>query len=320
MIGQGKEPSAIPLLNPSQPKLICIITKSDIRYEGTLYLINAQEQSIALSNVRSYGTEGRKPQNEILPSNVLYQYIVFKSSDIKDIMVKECSNKDNNNPTPTEQQQTTTQTTQIVAKEEENKKKPQEKIEKPIEKQENKTTNIENKKDKDDLDFDLLNAKFQKLSNSLDPTQKKEKSYTKENFFDNISNTITEIPSETKEDKTYHSNLNKETFGDFYIEKKNYNHKYNYNNYYRGGRGYRGGGYKNYNSKFSNTSYQHSQHAYPSQPYYYYNQNYGGNPGIPGTNGGNVGGNGGGFQGHNNYQGKHYTTGYYTKTYTPKQT
>ena len=59
---------------------ISIITKSEIRYEGTLYQINAQDQNIALSNVRSFGTEGRRPGSEIQASNNAYDYIVFRGT------------------------------------------------------------------------------------------------------------------------------------------------------------------------------------------------------------------------------------------------
>jgi len=68
---------------------ITLISKSDIRYEGTLYTIDTQESTLALKEVKSFGTEGRKyPEPEISPSEEIFDFIVFKGSDIKDLQVK----------------------------------------------------------------------------------------------------------------------------------------------------------------------------------------------------------------------------------------
>ena len=46
---------------------IVLISKSEIRYEGTLYTIDTNNSTVALQNVRSFGTEGRKADNPIPP-------------------------------------------------------------------------------------------------------------------------------------------------------------------------------------------------------------------------------------------------------------
>jgi len=44
-----------------------IITKSKIRYEGEVYKVDSATSTIALKNVVSFGTEGRRPGYEIQP-------------------------------------------------------------------------------------------------------------------------------------------------------------------------------------------------------------------------------------------------------------
>jgi len=68
---------------------ISLISKSEIRYEGILYTIDAQESIIALAKVRSFGTEDRPAAMTVHPADEVFEYIIFKGSDIKKIEVCE---------------------------------------------------------------------------------------------------------------------------------------------------------------------------------------------------------------------------------------
>lgn len=68
---------------------ISLISKSEIRYEGILVDVNPQESTITFEKVRFFGTEGRRPGNEVPAMERVFEYVVFRSVDIKDLQVYE---------------------------------------------------------------------------------------------------------------------------------------------------------------------------------------------------------------------------------------
>ena len=86
---------------------ISLISRSDIRYVGILHEINSEESTVALEQgklptilgyiltwvVRSFGTEGRRGKDEVPPSDNVFEYIVFRGSDVKDLKVEEAVKK-----------------------------------------------------------------------------------------------------------------------------------------------------------------------------------------------------------------------------------
>eukprot|EP00538_Stauroneis_constricta_P011465 CAMPEP_0119554644 /NCGR_PEP_ID=MMETSP1352-20130426/7068_1 /TAXON_ID=265584 /ORGANISM="Stauroneis constricta, Strain CCMP1120" /LENGTH=359 /DNA_ID=CAMNT_0007601259 /DNA_START=66 /DNA_END=1143 /DNA_ORIENTATION=+ len=72
---------------------ISLISKKNIRYEGTLYSINQANATVALQNVRAYGTEGREKEDPstgyVAPQDSIHPYLLFRGCDIKDLHVHE---------------------------------------------------------------------------------------------------------------------------------------------------------------------------------------------------------------------------------------
>jgi len=79
--------------NPLLGNRISLISKKNIRYEGTLYSINETNATVALQNVRSYGTEGREESDPattfVAPQDAVHPYLLFRGCDIKDLHVHE---------------------------------------------------------------------------------------------------------------------------------------------------------------------------------------------------------------------------------------
>lgn len=77
--------------NPLLGSRISLISKKNIRYEGTLYSINETDATVALQNVRAFGTEGRESENEtfVPAQDTAHAYLLFRGCDIKDLHVHE---------------------------------------------------------------------------------------------------------------------------------------------------------------------------------------------------------------------------------------
>ncbi|KAI6198139.1 hypothetical protein M3Y94_01309300 [Aphelenchoides besseyi] len=79
---------------PAEPYIGCkvsLISMLEIRYEGTLYTLNTEEKTLTLSQVRSYGTEDRPVACPVEATENVYQYVVFKAANVKDLFVVEDS-------------------------------------------------------------------------------------------------------------------------------------------------------------------------------------------------------------------------------------
>jgi len=81
--------------NPLIGNRISLISKKNIRYEGVLYSINESDATVALQDVKSYGTEGRElldttgQTNFVPPQDTVHAYLLFRGQDIKDLHVHE---------------------------------------------------------------------------------------------------------------------------------------------------------------------------------------------------------------------------------------
>jgi protein LSM14 len=63
--------------------------------------INSENATVALENVMSYGTEDRRTGEEAYgPSTSLYDYILFRGSDVKDLRIEEAPKETSPAPPP----------------------------------------------------------------------------------------------------------------------------------------------------------------------------------------------------------------------------
>lgn len=193
---------------------ISLISKSDIRYEGTLTSIDTTQHTVSLSNVRSFGTEGRRGDGKEIPASTeIYEIIIFRGADIKDLTVIQS----NQIELPPKQE--------FIER-----RRPQRRYQRygthsHGELHQNPDVNL---KEAYKEDFDFQSAVLKRSENSLDSNKKYDKN---KGFFDTLS-------SGDKEDydRLKQKAMDRETFGEesvYFAEKE----LRRYNN--RRGRGYR---------------------------------------------------------------------------------
>lgn len=74
---------------------VTLVSKSNIRYTGTLYTVDPTEHTISLADVRALGTEGRGTKyRQVLPDCKVYEYIIFRRADVRDVKVVEKAEED----------------------------------------------------------------------------------------------------------------------------------------------------------------------------------------------------------------------------------
>jgi len=173
--------------NPLLGNRISLISKKNIRYEGVLYSINESDSTLALQNVKSYGTEGREKLEGtefIGTQEGIHAYLLFRGCDIKDLHVHE-----------QQQQHETTSAATEVEKNESNAVKNGSATTSP---QTKDTTHPKDSAQKEIIPPPSVPAKKSSNTSSLG-TKKEEKSLTAGTIENNNNNTAT---------MTNHSNNN----------------------------------------------------------------------------------------------------------------
>ena len=192
---------------------IRIITNSDIRYEGILYKINPEEKTITLKNVKSFGTEDRRTDKVLPASELIYEYIVFRSIEIKDLIVlKEEDKNIEEIKTQNEKadKKSNNQNTETNIKKEQKSSDafiPEKQTNKPVQ------SSYDNKRDNKGFEFEKMLESLSIIEDSKNDKSKNYKSkYETKDFFDNISSSIDS--DKRKEIESYNNKrVDRDTFG-----------------------------------------------------------------------------------------------------------
>lgn len=215
---------------------ISLISKSDIRYEGTLSSIDTSQHTVSLASVRSFGTEGRRGDGREIPASTeIYEIIIFRGADIKDLTVIQSTPVQ---PEPIKKQEVEPKPESSKKQEQEvkqdtfDRKRPQRRYNRYQNRNYGELHQNPDERLKETLkeDFDFEAVKLQRNSSN----QETEKKYDKNlGFFDNLSNNDKE-----EYDRFKQKAMDRETFGEesVYMAERDLRR---YNN--RRGRGFRRG-------------------------------------------------------------------------------
>ena len=208
---------------------IRIITNSDIRYEGTLYKINPDEKTITLRNVQSFGTEDRRADKVQPASALIYEYIVFRSIEIKDLIVLKEENAQAEKTTDSKKEENKNTSHEnkpasipVSVKNETKVNQPQKKEEKSLKSNVNKPVELKTEvpiknypvqKSSGVFQFDKMVESLSEFErNKTEKSKKYETKYENDDFFDTISSSV--ASDKKREIESYNDKrMDRDTFG-----------------------------------------------------------------------------------------------------------